>query len=415
MIETDTSRAAEASRIVDAAMTLVGEAGLGGLTLRDLAQAVGRSTTVIVNLFGAKAGVIEALAEAAYAQDEAYHRDFLAEAAGAPLGRDALFALVSRYLRDRALPSSTFVRVWQEMLLANTPHDFLAPLLIRWEAMRRETWTRLLAYTPGLEAYGEAVATYLVIEQFYAGALAGRAEYEMIAAEGLGGLIDRMFGRPDDPAPATDRYVDRFVLPAAPGEILEPGSMKLKLLEAAADQILADGFSAVTNRSVSGAVGTSTSTIAYHWADMRAFVTEAIWHAVFRGMPRYLDHRHPSGDARPDDRRWAELMLLTLQPEGPGGRGFYVNYARLIAGICLEARRDPAFRELAMMLRGPEGGGTYVNREDLWPAHFDLTRRAATRFALWIKGEALMAATTGRGPSLESLKQTASLLVSERV
>ncbi len=414
MTGTDTSRAAEADRIISAAMALVGEAGLRGLTLRDLAQAVGKSTTVIVNLFGAKAGVVEAMARAAYDLDEAYHRDFAAEAGGVAFGRDALFALISRYLRDRALPSATFARVRQEMLATSTSYDFLAPLLARWEAMRRETWTRLLTHTPGLQAYGDALATYLVVEEFYAVALTERAEYQMVAAEGLGGLIDRMFGRPDDPAPATDGYVDRFVIPTAPGDTLEPGAMKLKLLEAAADQILADGVSAVTNRSVSGAVGTSTSTIAYHWADMRTFVTDAIWHAVFRGMPRYLDHRRPSGDARPDDARWTTLMLLTLQPDGPNGRGFYVNYARLIAGICLEARRDPGFRELAMMLRGPEGGGTYVNREDLWPAHFDLTRRAATRFALWIKGEALVAAALGRAPSPERLTQAAALLVSER-
>lgn len=412
MTATGPARATEAARIVDAAMALVGEQGLGGLTLRDLAQAVGKSTTVIVNLFGAKAGVVEALANAAFALDEAYHRDVLAKAGETVLSRDALFALIGRYLRERAAPSATYVRVWQELLVANTPDAFVAPLLTRWETMRRATWTRLLARAPGLEAYGEAVSTYLVIEQFYAGALAERAEYEMIAAEGLGGLVDRMFGRPDDPALATDAYVDRFVIPNAPGEILEAGAMKLKLLEAAADQILADGVSAVTNRSVSGAVGTSTSTIAYHWADMRAFVTEAIWHAVFREMPRYLDHRHPSGDARPDLGRWTELLLLTLQLQGPDGRGFYVNYARLIAGICLEARRDPAFRELAMMLRGPEGGGTYVNRADLWPEQFELTRRAATRFALWIKGEALVAAATGRPAAPERLTQAANLLVS---
>ncbi|ATQ44588.1 TetR family transcriptional regulator [Caulobacter mirabilis] len=414
MTETDTSRAAEATRVINAAMTLVAESGLRGLTLRDLAQAVGKSTTVIVNLFGAKAGVVEAMANAAYDLDEAYHRDFAAEAGDVAFGRDALFALVGRYLRDRALPSAAFARVRQEMLAASTSYDFAASLLVRWETMRRATWTHILAHTPRLEAYGDVLATYLIVEEFYAGALAERAEYEMIAAEGLGGLIDHMFGRLDDPTPATDRYVDRFVIPGAPGDLLEPGSMKLKLLEAAADQILAEGVSAVTNRSVSGAVGTSTSTIAYHWSDMRAFVTDALWHAVFRGMPRYLDHRRPSGDARPDDARWTELMLLTLQPDGPGGRGFYVNYARLIAGICLEARRNPGFRELAMMLRGPEGGGTYVNRDDLWPTHFDLTRRAATRFALWIKGEALAAAATGRAPSPARLKQAAALLVSER-
>ena len=55
------SRPLEADRIVAAAMTLVAELGLGGLTMRDVAQSVGKSTTVIVNLFGAKAGQNEAI------------------------------------------------------------------------------------------------------------------------------------------------------------------------------------------------------------------------------------------------------------------------------------------------------------------------------------------------------------------
>ena len=65
------SRSLEADRVAAAAMTLVTNVGLRGLTLRDLAQAVGKSTTVIVNLFGAKAGLIEAIAFRAFEQDKA--------------------------------------------------------------------------------------------------------------------------------------------------------------------------------------------------------------------------------------------------------------------------------------------------------------------------------------------------------
>ena len=50
------SRAAEAALILDAAIERAAAEGLHGLRLRDLAQAVGKSTTVIVNLFGAKSG-----------------------------------------------------------------------------------------------------------------------------------------------------------------------------------------------------------------------------------------------------------------------------------------------------------------------------------------------------------------------
>ena len=67
-----------------------------------------------------------------------------------------------------------------------------------------------------------------------------------------------------------------------------------------------------------------------------------------------------------------------------------------------------------MILRGPEGGGTYVNRAELWPEQFDLTRRAATRFALWIKGAALMGGATGDAPDAARLQRAAAILVAER-
>ncbi|MGH6999812.1 MAG: TetR/AcrR family transcriptional regulator, partial [Phenylobacterium sp.] len=109
-------------------------------------------------------------------------------------------------------------------------------------------------------------------------------------------------------------------------------------------------------------------------------------------IPPYLDWRRPLDLQRPADLDdWARLMATTLQPGSPSGQaGFYVKYARLIAQICLLARRDPAFQDLAALLRGPEGGGTYARREAIWPPQFVLTRMAAAHFAIWIKGRALL-------------------------
>ncbi|MET4684333.1 TetR/AcrR family transcriptional regulator [Brevundimonas faecalis] len=405
------SRSIDADRIVAAAMALVAEVGLGGLTMRDLAQSVGKSTTVIVNLFGAKAGLIEAMAGAAYEQDEAYHQAFFAQADSLELSRDGLLALCGRYLRERAMPSAGFVRMWEELLVSHAPDPFLPPLMARWEAMRAQSWTRLLSRTPDFAAFGAPLSTYLVMEQFYVGALGGRADYEMIAAEGLGGLIDRAFGRPDDEAPVTESYVDRMAVPKAPGDDLDADSMKLRLLDLAANQILTHGVAALTNRSVSTEAGVSTSTLAYHWADMRRFIVDSVWHAVFREMPRHLDFRRPADGGRPDLAGWSERMAGTLTLDGAGGPGFYVKYARLIAQICLKARRDSSFQELAMILRGPEGGGTYVTREERWPPQFDLTRRAAARFAIWIKGAALTGAATGATPAASQLGDAATTLV----
>lgn len=385
----------DAQQIIAAAIARATVEGVRSLTLRDLAQAVGRSTTVIVNLFGSKSGLLQAIGEEALRQDAAFHRRFFDSVAGLPLGRDTLLVLVRHYLRRRAAEEAGFVRIWEGLLLDAEPGPERRDLMARWDDMQRDAWRRHLSTAPTLDDPAEPLVACLTLEQFYAGALKGRADYELIAEEGLGGLVDRILGLPEREATATFWYRENLVLPQAPAEGLEAESMRRKLLDIAADQMLAGGIGAVTNRSVSVVAGTSTSTIAYHWPDMRRFVQDAVWHSVFRDMPRYLAGQRPEGDpARADLNSWTRLMAPTVSIP-PEIEGFYVRYARLIASICVEARRDPSLRDLAMLLRGPEGGGTYYNAAGVWPPEFDLTRLAATRFALWIKGRSLMASATG--------------------
>ncbi|NBB65524.1 TetR family transcriptional regulator [Pseudomonas sp. ODNR1LW] len=385
----------DAQQIVAAAIAKATVEGFRSLTLRDLAQAVGRSTTVIVNLFASKSGLLQAVGEEAFRQDEAFHCRFFDAVAGLPLERENLLVLVRHYLRLRASDDAGFVRIWEGLLLDAETDPERRRLMARWDDMRREAWRRHLSAVPDLDDLADALVACLTLEQFYAGALRGRVDYALIADEGLGGLVDRILGLPEREATATFWYRENLVLPQAPAEGLEAESMRRKLLDIAADQMLAGGIAAVTNRSVSVVAGTSTSTIAYHWPDMRRFVQDAVWHSVFRDMPRYLAGQRPEGDpARADLDSWTRLMAPTVAIP-PEVEGFYVRYARLIASICVEARRDPSLQDLAMLLRGPEGGGTYYNAAGVWPREFDLTRLAATRFALWIKGRSLMASATG--------------------
>lgn len=408
------SRAADAHQIVDAAIAHAARHGLSSLTLRDLAQAIGKSTTVIVNLFGAKAGLIQAISEEALSRDKAFHGAFFRAVEGLPPDRDSLLALVQHYVRLRASDDAGLVRIWEALTLDAECVEQRRDLMRRWQAMRIAAWRSHLATVSRTADFSASLVAILDIEQFYAGALMERPDYQAIATEGLGGLVDRMLGLPEAQPTATLWYRNRLVLPQAPSEALEPDSMRWKLLDIAADQILAGGLTAITNRSVSAVAGTSTSTLAYHWPDMRKFVLDAVWHAVFRDMPRYLAGQKPEGDpALVDMDSWTRRMtpLASIQPNA---EGFYVRYARLIASICVEARQDASLRDLAMLLRGPEGGGTYYNQSGIWPTDFDLTRLAATRFALWYKGAALTALSTGVPVSANDLQSAAHGLVSRK-
>lgn len=408
------ARASDAQQIVDAAIVQARLTGLHSLTMRDLAQAVGKSTTVIVNLFGTKAGLIQAVGEEALRRDAMFHAEFFRAAEGLPPGRDSLLALIQHYLRLRAADQAGFIRIWEALMLDADAGADRRDLMRRWHALKVDSWRGHLTAGDRTGDFSILLVAALTIEQFYAGALADRADYQVIAAEGWGALVDRLLGLPEGPATATLWYRDRLALPKAPAHGLEPDSMRLKLLDIAADQILARGLGAITNRSVSAVAGTSTSTLAYHWPDMRRFVLDAVWHAVFRDMPRYLAGQRPEGDpALVDLDRWAARMipLASIQPDA---EGFYVRYSRLIASICVEARRDASLRELAMLLRGPEGGGTYYNRAGVWPVEFNLTRLAATRFALWYKGAVLNALTTGAPVSTSDLETAATHLVGRK-
>lgn len=406
-----TARALDARQIVDAAIVHASLNGLNSLTMRDLAQAVGKSTTVIVNLFGSKAGLIQAISEEALRRDQIFHANFFEAMDGLALGRDNLLAAIQHYLRLRAAGDAGFVRIWEALVLDADAGPERRDLMRRWRALKVDAWRACLATVDRTDDFSAPLVGALTIEQFYAGALADRLDYQIIAAEGWGGFVDRVLGLPEGAPTATLWYRDRLSLPAAPADGLEPGSMRLKLLDIAADQILAGGLTAITNRSVSGVAGTSTSTLAYHWPDMRRFVLEAVWHAVFRDMPRYLAGQRPDGDpALVDLDSWAARMapLASIRPDA---EGFYVRYSRLIASICVESRRDASLRDLAMLLRGPEGGGTYYNRAGVWPVEFNLTRLAATRFALWYKGTVLNALATGEPVGATDLQIAATRLV----
>ena len=408
------SRSLEMDQILDVAIERVADEGLRNLTLRDLAQAVGKSTTFIVNLFGAKADIIQSVGEEAFRRDTDFHADFFSAMRGLQLDRDSLLTLIQAYLRLRAGTDARFVRVWEELLLDPDTDQRRQDLMRRWEAMRLDTWRNALETSPGLAGVAAPIVACLTIEQFYAGVLLDQPDYGLIAAEGLAGLIDHALERDEGPATATLWYAAKLVMPQAPDAGLEPDAMKRRLLDIAADQILAAGLGAISNRSVTAVAGTSTSTLAYHWPDMRRFVLDAVWHSVFRDMPRYLAGHPPERDPDTADMEsWTLLMTPTVAIR-PDAEGFYVRYARLIASICVEARRDPSLRDLAMLLRGLEGGGTFHNRAGVWPEKFNLTRLAATRFALWIKGAVLASSATGVALTSDDLREAAMRLVSSR-
>ena len=94
------------ARAVAAAMDIVAEQGLAALSVRDLAAAIGKSTTVIFNLFQTKAGVVAAMVEAAMVEDAAFHDAFLSRVDGLALDQRRVVDITARYVLARAASGS---------------------------------------------------------------------------------------------------------------------------------------------------------------------------------------------------------------------------------------------------------------------------------------------------------------------
>ncbi|KAK0341656.1 hypothetical protein LTR94_025499, partial [Friedmanniomyces endolithicus] len=184
-------RMPDALHIVDAALAQAASQGLDRLTLRDLARDIGKSTTVIVNLFGSKAGLIDAMAQEAMQRDREFHDRFFAELAGLSLSRDSLVALLRHYLRSRSAPANGFVLLWQSLLVEADPRPERRGLMRQWRDQTEQAWRDYLGAAPDLADLSKPLVSILTIEQFYAGALHERADYQLIAAEGMGALADR--------------------------------------------------------------------------------------------------------------------------------------------------------------------------------------------------------------------------------
>ncbi|MCP6711761.1 hypothetical protein NL489_30890, partial [Klebsiella pneumoniae] len=76
---------------------------------------VGKSTTVIVNLFGTKSGLVHAIGEEALRRDADFHTSFFQSVADLPLSRDNLMVLVRHYLRRRVSDDCGFARIWEAL------------------------------------------------------------------------------------------------------------------------------------------------------------------------------------------------------------------------------------------------------------------------------------------------------------
>jgi len=413
MKKADEQRRALLSLTIDA----VGQRGLSEFSLRHLANAAGLSTTVIFQNFSGKTELLESALESAIAQDQAYHEE-LYDQSSRLLSTHISFAdFVARYILMRAsLPHACFV---SEILIGLDDYPGCHALLAGWHAARADFWARLLARLDAQPGLAEAVAQFVLMEEFYAYALHGEWRYAMLLAETCRALSDAAFH--GGAAGPTFSHVS-IVLDTQPLSMREADNpsdapVKEQMLDEALRIIEAAGLEALNQRRLAKSAGVSTSAIAYHFNDMKTFRNRAIWRSLVSGVPGQLDPSRSAAELPHDLVQWI-AMLDRLLETGQAGRpaGFYIGFARLTAQACLLSRHDQSLRPLISYLRELEGWGTYRVSRNIQPLSGLVRRDHAAAFGMWIKAEALLRRVNlaNMGSGLERLASVAHNIFPQR-
>lgn len=388
--------------LIAATQQLALERGLHGCSLRAVATQAGRSTTSVFQHFGSREALLQATLEDAVARSAAWHEHYGAQLAGMPQDIACLSGTIAHYIVQASADPA--IRFCQQVLF--TPgHLPGSPLLLaRWDQARRGFWDDALA-TTAYAALAPVIATYSVAEGGFATALADQPGYAVLLAETCTALLQGVAGLHDPQAgatPATEWLLARTVTPPAL-DATAPDAMQ-RLLDQAAGRILREGLAGLNLRSIAKGADLSPSLVNYHWGDFASFTRDAIWRALLHGLPRMLSQ---AGDTSLSGDEWQVQLDAAIRPGG----GFYVNYARILGQLGMEAARAPQYVPLLAWLRAIEGTGIHSASHTAWPSRLRLGRPVATAFALWIKGRAILNEAIVQGGSAPDRPQAVAALL----
>ncbi|MFW2829426.1 TetR/AcrR family transcriptional regulator [Sphingomonas sp. ID0503] len=393
--------------LVEAAVAGISRDGLDDLTLRDVATAAGCSPAGVFLYFAGKRELIAEAMRAALEEDAAWHDSLDHTIDGLTLSSRSLLDLVSSYLRLRSICRTG--PFWSEILFKAADVDDSVEPLRQWISRREAFWRNHLERM-GLDGTNaRTLNTYVMMEEVYSFSLWDGLDYVLLVGETLRALVARLTNAsPDNFGSEITSFMSRQSVEAHALALQdETSSLKEQLLEVAIPEILKGGIRSLNLRRVAKRANRSLSMITYHFGDTGSFINEAVWRALFKGIPKEIDPNSGGGVAFPTLQEWADRLGELIDPRGDEHpAGFYIGVARLTGQAALQARRVPELKPLILHLRKIEGSGTYRASQTIWPPSCSIARSAAAAFGIWVKGQAVMNETVCddepvRGPGIE--------------
>ncbi|WP_313438294.1 TetR/AcrR family transcriptional regulator [Novosphingobium sp.] len=319
----------ETQRIVDAARSVIAMKGIGGMSLRNVAEAAATSAGSISYRIGDRAALIAAVLDREIELAATARAEWSERVGGHdPVVSGILPDLICEWLDQGAGTRRTSAIVLCELALTAGREPQSLPAI---SALFEETeglWRDLLSRSEQGEKLARLIARYCLDEQVFSILLADETDYRLLRHSTIRGML-RSGGVNADPT-ATQWHmalVERLAIPAATAfdEVFAvPSGSKGVIAEKIADIVVEQGVGALSHRTVAQAAGVATSSVAHHFPTHRDILFAGV-EAVYRRMRSQI---HTAG-AR-------------------SGNG---DIIRLTHECALSALTDPAFRPFAIDMR----------------------------------------------------------------
>ena len=297
---TDDSRFDE-QRLLDAALAIVAEEGLGGLTLRPLAKRIGVSVASFSRQIGSKDQLLDHLIGLATRADEAELAPPLnVLTAFGTLPRETLIDITEDVLRMRCGPGRPRAHFKCELVQAAAFNPRLRPALAAWIAVDHHFFQILAdrCEPPVSFDLAGALCAFAIDDAARALTMDDFDAYHWLRREGIKRLWHDLFaGKPTPTNPLFERALTTLESNNAfPIWTVRPltSARDRNFGEIVASIIMDSGADAITHREVARRAGTPHSSLAYHYPlqdDLVELGMQAVIEMVREGSEAAMDGR----------------------------------------------------------------------------------------------------------------------------
>lgn len=319
----------ETQRIVDAARSVIAMKGIGGMSLRNVAEAAATSAGSISYRIGDRAALIAAVLDREIELAATARAEWRERLGGHdPVVSGILPDLICEWLDQGAGTRRTSAIVLCELALTAGREPQSLPAISALFEEGEGLWRDLLSRSAQGEKLARLIARYCLDEQVFSILLADETDYRLLRHSTIRGML-RSGGVNADPT-ATQWHmalVERLAIPAAAAfdEVSAvPSGSKGAIAEKIADIVVEQGVGALSHRTVAQAAGVATSSVAHHFPTHRDILFAGV-EAVYRRM--------------------------RSQIHAAGARSGNGDIIRLTHECALSALTDPAFRPFAIDMR----------------------------------------------------------------